>query len=79
MHLPTTISDAAVGNAFMNFGTVHTVYAGTYDKSFKEIKNGKRKIRVTPFSAKSDLPHEITFEDNPRGFKVMWPEKKGLL
>ena len=24
--LPTTISDAAVGNAFMNFGTVHTVF-----------------------------------------------------
>ena len=76
MFLPTTISDAAVGNTFMNFGTVHIVYVGTYGESFKEIKNGKRYIRITPFRAKSDLPHEITFQDSPRPFKVMWPEKE---
>ena len=76
MFLPTTISDATVRKTFMNFGTVHTVYAGTYDKNFKEIKNGKRHIRITPFRAKSYLPHKITFQDNSRVFKVMWPEKE---
>ena len=55
---------------------MHTVHAGTYDKNFKEIKNGKRHIRITLFRAKGDLPHEITFEDKPRVFKIMWPEKK---
>ena len=39
MFLPTTISDVAVGNAFIKFGTVHTVYAGTHENWFQEIKN----------------------------------------
>ena len=31
---------------------------------------------MTLFRAKSDLPHEITFGDKPRVFKIMWSEKK---
>ena len=69
MFLPTTISDVTVGNAFMKFGTVHTVYAGTYENRFQEIKNWKWHVTITAFHSKSELPHEIIFE-------VMWPLKK---
>ena len=76
MFLPTRISDAAVETAFANFGRVHYVRAGTYAKDFGDIKNGKRHIRMTPYSGKSGLPHEIFFQESPRSFKVMWPEKE---
>ena len=75
MFLPTTISDAAVETAFVNFGKVHYVRAGTYGQEFGDIKIGKRHVRITPYSGKSGLPHEITFEENPRAFRVMWPGK----
>ena len=50
MFLPTTISDAAVETAFVNFGKVHYIRAGTYGKEFEDIKNGKRHFRITPYS-----------------------------
>ena len=75
MFLPTTISEAAVETAFMGFGKVHYVRAGTYRNEFADIKNGKRHVRITPHSGKSGLPHEIKFEEHPRAFRVMWPEK----
>ena len=76
MFLPTTISDVAVETAFMNFGKVHYVCAGTYRNGFWDIKNGKRHVRITPFSDKSGLPHQIIFEEIPRNFIVLWPEKE---
>ena len=76
MFLPTRISDAAVETAFANFGKVHYVRAGTYGKDFGDIKNGKRHIRITPYSGKSGPPHEIFSQESPRSFKVMWPEKE---
>ena len=75
MFLPTTISDAQVETAFMDFGRVHFVRAGTYSNEFADIKNGKRHVKITPHNGKTALPHEIIFEGSDRLFKVMWPEK----
>ena len=48
MFLPTAISNAAVKKAFMEFGHVHTVFAGRYkEEEFQDICNGKRHIRLT--------------------------------
>ena len=49
---------------------------GTYGKNFGDIKNGKRHVRITPYSSKSGLPHQIVFEENSRTFNVLWPEKE---
>ena len=62
MVLPTTISDTHVQTAFMGFGEVHYVHAGTYRDEFAGIKNGKRHVRITPHVGKSGLTHEIEFE-----------------
>ena len=72
MFLPTTISNAAVKKAFMEFGDVHTVFAGRYKKEeFQSICNGKRHIRLTPFKSKHNLPHEIQFGENQKIFHIM--------
>ena len=76
MFLPTTISDAAVETAFVNFGKVHYVRAGTYGKDFGDIKNGKGHVRITPYSGKSGFPHQIVFEEISRSFNVKKKEKE---
>ena len=79
VYLPTTASKTAVKKAFMEFGEVHTVFAGRFKETdFKGICNGKRHIRPTAFKSKHDLPLEIQFPDDDRYFHVMWAEKKIL-
>lgn len=68
MFLPTTISDPQVETAFMDFGRVHFVRAGTYSNEFAGMK-------ITPHNGKTALPYEIIFQGCDRVFKVMWPEK----
>ena len=69
--------NAAVKKAFMEFGDVHTVFAGRYkEEEFQSICNGKRHIRLTPFKSKHNLPHEIQFGENQIFFHIMWAEKK---
>ena len=49
MFLPTTISNAAVKKAFMEFGEVHTVFAGQYkEEEFQGICNGKIHMCLKP-------------------------------
>ena len=61
IYLPTTISNAAMEEVFMEFGGVYAVFVGRFKDEFKEICNGKRHIRLTPFKSKHDLPHHIKF------------------
>ena len=69
MYLPTTVSNIAVKKSFMEFGEVHTVFAGRYKETdFKGICNRKWHMRLTPFKSKHDLPHEIQFPDDGRYF-----------
>ena len=77
MFLPTAISDTAVHLAFCDTGTVHQVFAGTYEKDFHEIQNGKHHIRLTPY-VKNEIPHQICFEGQNREFIVYWAEKEVL-
>ena len=76
MFLPTTISDTSVHLAFCDSGTVHQVFAGTYEKKLHEIQNGKRHIRLTPYV--NEIPHQISFEGQNRDFLVYWVEKQVL-
>ena len=79
MYLPTTVSNIAVKKAFMDFGEVHTVFAGRFKETdFKGICNGKRHVCLTLFKSKHDLPHQIQFPDDDRYFHVMWAKKKIL-
>ena len=62
----------------MEFGGVYAVFVGRFKDEFKEICNGKRHIRLTPFKSKHDLPHHIKFGQDNRFFHVMWAVKKIL-
>ena len=76
MFLPTTISNTAVERAFMDFGTIHLVRAGTYP-GFQDIQNGKRHVRLTPFpNLMSKIPHEIILQGNNKAFGVFWDERE---
>ena len=75
LYLPSTISDTAVKKAFMEFGTVHTVFAGRFKDDLQGICNGKRHIRLTPDRSKHDLPYEVQFPGDERFFNVLWAEK----
>ena len=75
LYLPSTISDTAVKKAFLEFGTVHTVFPGRFKDGLQGICNGKRHIRLTPDGSKHDLPYEIQFPGDHRFFNVLWAEK----
>ena len=75
LYLPSTISDTAVKKVFLEFGMVHTVFAGTFKDDLKGIRNGKRHIRLTPHGSKHNLPHQIQFPGDDRFFNVLWAEK----
>ena len=75
MYLPSTISNIAVKKVFQEFGTVHTVFNGTFKGDLQGIRNGKRHIRLTPDGSKHDLPHRVQFPGDNRYFNVLWKEK----
>ena len=75
MHLPTTISNTAVKKSFMEFGEVHTVFAGWLKDEFKVICNGKRDVCLTPFKSQHGLSHKIKYGEDDRFFYVIWVEK----
>ena len=58
---PTTVSDTAVRKAFLELGEVHD---GKLKKSYNNISNKNRHIRMTPYKTKQDLPHEKLFDDS---------------
>ena len=61
MYLPTTVSNIAVKKAFMEFGEVHTVFAGRFKETdVKDICNGKRHIHLTPFKSNSQMMTDIS-------------------
>ena len=59
----------------MEFGTVHTVFAGRFKDDLQGICNGKRHIRLTPDGSKHDLPYEVQFPGDERFVNVLWTEK----
>ena len=75
LYLPSTISNTAVTKGFMEFGTVHTVFAGRFKNDLQSICNGKRHVRLTPHGSKHDLPFEVQFLGDGRFFQVLWTEK----
>ena len=64
MFFPTAASDTAVKKAFLEFGEVHDVFDGKLKKSYNNIDNVIRHIRITPYKTKLDLPHEVFFDDS---------------
>ena len=64
MFFPTSVSDTAVKKAFLEFGEVHDVFDGKFKKSYNNIDNVIRHIRITPYKTKHDLPHEVFFDDS---------------
>ena len=51
------------------------MYLTAHLKSYNNISNGKRHIRITPYKTKHDLLHEIFFDDSQL-YQVIWVEKK---
>ena len=59
---PTTVSDTALKNVFLEFGEVHDVFDGKFKNPYNNISNGKCHIRIIPYKTKHNLPHEIFFD-----------------